>query len=199
MKFKFDRRRKYVKKYYQIERWYYANRPLILASALLGVMAAMVLVGTLKKEATRPLLDPRASKEFINAHKVVNLIKPKTALAVEEKKADVVQTIQAYFPEQPQVAVAVFKHESGLNPRAQGWNCRYQVNGKWVSKACKKEDRGKAWSTDCGIAQISVKGTTCPAHLLTVEGGLKKAREMYERRGFQPWVSFVTNRYQKYL
>lgn len=87
------------------------------------------------------------------------------------------------------VTTAVFKTESGLNPTAMNWNCYY--NGK--SKQCKVEDRGKAWSVDCGIAQINVKGKDCPAELFNPEINIAKAYEMYQKRGFKPWVSYIND------
>lgn len=87
------------------------------------------------------------------------------------------------------VATAIFKTESGMNERAMNWNCRY--NG--VSKQCLPEDRGNAWSVDCGIAQINVAGKVCPEELFNPEKNIAKAYAMYQQRGFQPWVSYVND------
>lgn len=99
------------------------------------------------------------------------------------------QSIIAKYDWDVGVATAVFKTESGMNERAMNWNCRY--NG--VSKQCRPEDREKAWSVDCGIAQINVIGKTCPEEMFNPEKNLAKAYEMWRKRGFQPWVTYVNN------
>lgn len=79
----------------------------------------------------------------------------------------------------------VAKNESGWRHDAQGWNCIY--DGK--SQACKAQDRHLAWSVDCGLMQISVKGTVCPKELFDIKVNVSKAVAMYERRGWSPWVA----------
>ncbi|HCU01444.1 TPA: hypothetical protein DIC62_01435 [Candidatus Nomurabacteria bacterium] len=90
------------------------------------------------------------------------------------------------FRENSKIALAVFKTESALNPEAKNYNCRY--NGK--SQSCKRGDENKAWSVDCGIAQINVIAKECPAELFDYKNNIKIAKEMFDRRGFQPWVTY---------
>lgn len=99
------------------------------------------------------------------------------------------------FGSDSKVAIAVLKHESGLNLNAKGWNCIY--GGK--STSCKIPDRKYAWSVDCGIAQVNVKGTECPAELLTLEGNMKQVERIYKTQGLNAWVSYKTGAYKKYL
>jgi hypothetical protein len=95
--------------------------------------------------------------------------------------------VKSVFGNDAKVALAIFKTESGLNPRAMNWNCRY--NG--VSQQCKPEDRNNAWSVDCGIAQINVPGKACPEELFDYKNNIHVARsDLFDRRGFQPWVTF---------
>ena len=82
-------------------------------------------------------------------------------------------------------AISVAKNESGWRPDAKGWNCHYE--GK--SMACKPQDRENAWSVDCGLMQINVKGKECPSELLDIKTNILKAYAMYKRRLWQPWVS----------
>lgn len=79
----------------------------------------------------------------------------------------------------------VAKNESGWRHDAQGWNCIY--DGK--SQACKKQDRHLAWSVDCGLLQINVKGKVCPQELFDIKVNISRAVAMYERRGWSPWVA----------
>lgn len=121
---------------------------------------------------------------------------PQRITEVPLKIAPTVQEqVKQIFGNKAKVALAVFKHESGLNVNAINYNCIY--NGK--STFCKKKDISKAHSVDCGIAQLNFLGKICPTESLTVEGNLATAKKMYDERGFTPWVSFTTGRYKKFL
>jgi len=111
------------------------------------------------------------------------------------QEATIEQHIQRIFGDKSKVATAVLKHESGFNLNAKGWNCRY--GGK--SKACKKEDRYRAWSVDCGIAQVNVKGQVCPSELMTLSGNMAQVEKIYKTQGLNAWVSYKTGAYKKYL
>lgn len=98
------------------------------------------------------------------------------------------------------IAVAVAKSESGLHSNAMGWNCHYyDAQGKRYSKACNPEDRPKAWSVDCGVMQINHPGKTCPSHLFDPDENIRIGRDMFNSRGFSPWVAFTNGLYLKYL
>jgi hypothetical protein len=105
------------------------------------------------------------------------------------KKSEVIYEIaKAFEPKGADVmneAINVAKNESGWRHDAQGWNCFYDGE----SKACKREDRGEAWSVDCGIMQINVKGKVCPVELFDIKVNIAKALAMYERRAWSPWVA----------
>lgn len=113
--------------------------------------------------------------------------------------------IAKYFPEEPQVAIAVFKAESSLNPNNIGYNCRYPYFDKKLQAtstkvtACKVTDRAKAISKDYGIAQINDQHSKNPEEFLDVETNLKKARELYEERGWKCWYAYTDGLYLKYL
>jgi hypothetical protein len=81
----------------------------------------------------------------------------------------------------------ISKPESGHTDTSMGWNCHYQVNGKTVSKACKPEDRLKAWSVDCGFWQINVKGQVCPQELFDRYTNLKHAVRKFKLQGYMAW------------
>jgi len=81
------------------------------------------------------------------------------------------------------VFLAIIESESGFNPKAKNWNCYYGNK----SMSCKPEDRHKAWSVDCGLGQINVKGKNCPDYLFDVDVNLMQMLNLYLSRGFQPW------------
>lgn len=106
------------------------------------------------------------------------------------------QEITRIFGSDAEIALAVFKHESSnLKEDAKGYNCIY--NGK--STFCKKEDRKKAWSVDCGIAQINIRGQVCPKELLTKEGSIPYIEKIYKTQGLNAWVSFKNGKYKQFL
>lgn len=105
------------------------------------------------------------------------------------------QWISKIFGDKASVAKAIIFHESQNSLNAKNWNCMYGNK----STFCKKEDRPKAWSVDCGIGQINVKGTVCPPELLTLDGNMKAIEVKYKTQGFSAWVSYNTGAYKKYL
>lgn len=112
-----------------------------------------------------------------------------TPTPMQENEANVMKYItdkwSKHGTEETFRALHIAKNESGYRKNAVGYNCIY--DGK--SQACKKEDRNLAWSVDCGVMQINVKGTVCPQELFNPFKNIDKAYSMYEKRGFQPWVS----------
>ena len=114
---------------------------------------------------------------------------------IEVKPLTLEQHLEQIFGDNSEVAIAVLKHESGLNLKAKNWNCRY--NGK--STFCKKEDRHLAWSVDCGIAQVNIRGQICPKELMTLEGNMKAVEKIYKIQGLNAWVSYKSGSYKKFL
>ena len=105
------------------------------------------------------------------------------------------QYIKEIFGANAKIATAVLKHESGMKLTAINYNCRY--DGK--STFCKPGDRSKAWSVDCGIAQVNIKGKSCPIRLLTLEGNMMEVERIYKQQGLNAWVSYKSGAYKKYL
>lgn len=125
------------------------------------------------------------------------LLTEPTPLTLEEHIGEI-------FGDKADIALAVLKHESGLNLNAKGWNCIYQKedeDGNIIdySTSCKVPDRKYAWSVDCGIAQLNFRGTECPAEVMTLEGNMKQVEKIYKTQGLNAWVSYKTGRYKKYL
>lgn len=105
------------------------------------------------------------------------------------------QHVQQIFGSKAKVALAVLKHESNLKLNSINYNCRY--NGR--STFCRKGDEYKAWSVDCGVAQINTKGQICPKELLTLEGNMKALEKIYKEQGLNAFVSYKTGAYKKFL
>lgn len=111
------------------------------------------------------------------------------------------QHMQQIFGVNAEIATAVLTHESSLKLDAVNYNCRYinPKTGRLYSTFCKKDDYGDAWSVDCGIAQINIKGKTCPPKLLTLEENMKQVEKIYKTQGLNAWVSYKNGSYKKYL
>ena len=111
------------------------------------------------------------------------------------------QHVKQIFGDNAEVAMAVFTHESGLDLSTTHYNCKYvsAKNGKVHSKTCKKGDNEKAWSVDCGVAQVNVKGKVCPKKLLTLEGNMEAVEKIYNDQGLSAWVSYTSGAYKKFL
>lgn len=101
--------------------------------------------------------------------------------------------IKEYFPRNWKTMIAIAHAESHMSMDAVGYNCMY--NG--VSKACKKEDRHKAWSIDCGLLQINTKSKTCPKE--TIDQHLQRAAALSRVQGLKAWVTYNTGAHEKYL
>ena len=99
--------------------------------------------------------------------------------------------IRQAFPEEPEIMIAIAMAESNLNNKAVGYNCYYE--GK--SRSCDKGDRHKAWSKDYGLYQIH----QATKEQMTLDGNIKEARKLYDKRGKSPWVVFNSGAYKKYL
>lgn len=99
------------------------------------------------------------------------------------------------FGDKTNIAYAVIMHESGNDIDSINYNCYYGG----ISTFCKKGDESKAWSVDCGVAQINVKGQVCPPQLLTKEGSLPYIEKIYKTQGFNAWVSYKSGAYKKFL
>lgn len=179
----------------------------LILSAIIGIIAKPHYEETrihtdFQLEPRKHIVDKSTSRQIDKStnrqvDKSTNLQKMAMVLPSQE---EVAQKVKGVFTEEPEVAVAVFRAESGLRPDAQGWNCYYTNNaGIRYSAACAPEDRGRAWSTDCGVAQINTPGNTCPEYLLNVEENLRAAKNKYNARGWTPWVAWKIGRHLAFL
>ena len=86
------------------------------------------------------------------------------------------------FPEQPALALAIAKAESGLYPRA--------TNAQDNHKVC----RGSF-----GIFQIGCIHGVDAETLYDPTYNIRKARQLYDERGWQPWGAYTDGSYLKHL
>ena len=128
---------------------------------------------------------------YITNNDIIHAQAPKPLPMVILCPLEVVCKIREAFPEEPEIMIAIAKAESGLNNNAIGHNCHYDG----VSTACKKEDRHKAWSRDYGLFQIH----EATESQRTLDGNIKEARKLYDKRGKSPWSVFNSGAYKKYL
>lgn len=129
-------------------------------------------------------------KEAIKAPKQVVYVQKPLILTEEIKNA-----VSNRFGQNSGVLMAILAAESSLNPKAVNYNCRY--DGK--SRSCKVEDRHLAWSVDCGISQINVKGQVCPKELFDLQTNLNEAKKILATQGLNAWVVYSNGTYLKYM
>ena len=125
---------------------------------------------------------------------------------IVEPEKTIEEKFKRYFPKSHVTMLAIAKAESGLNNEAKNWNCYYNKTETVVyetkvkgshSRSCKKEHRKYAWSVDCGVLQLSVKGKVCPVE--DIDTHLEKAAELSKVQGKEAWVVYNTGAYKKHL
>lgn len=98
---------------------------------------------------------------------------------VEVKELTIEEKIAKTFPENPEIMIAVFKAESGLNPMAFHKN----TNG----------------TVDLGIAQINSVHKEDDLSMFDVDKNLAAARKIYDKQGIMAWYGFSNGGYLKYM
>ena len=128
------------------------------------------------------------------------------AVMIQENQSSIESKIKQHFPKSHVTMIAIAHAESGLNENAKGWNCYYNKNESIVystrvkgshSTACKVPHRKYAWSVDCGVLQLNVKGQVCPNE--TLDEHLEKVATLSKSQGFNAWEAYKNNSYKKYL
>lgn len=177
----------------------------LVALTIFTILALQALISTANSSKTimiennwgaRESLENVADQSAMSTDEDGVVAETKEARVVQSNSSsEVVRMIEEKFPENPKVVTAVFKAESGHRTDAMGWNCYY--NGQ--SKSCLPQDRGKAWSVDCGVAQINVIGKTCPKEYFDPALNLEIARKKYDSRGLTPWYAYTLGTYKKFM
>lgn len=122
-----------------------------------------------------------------------------TVIPLEERPLP--ELVKHFFADDHETMLAIFMAESRLNPEAKNWNCQYvNASGKPYSTSCKTvEDRTRAWSVDCGVAQINTRGKECPEELYDPVYNLTVASQKLDSEGLRAWSVYTNGSYKKYL
>jgi hypothetical protein len=96
-----------------------------------------------------------------------------------ENENSVEDIISRYFPEDPKMAIAIAKAESGLRAEAVNENS----NG----------------TRDAGLFQVNDIHGHSIEERLDLENNVKIARAIYEKSGWYPWVAYTTGEYKKFM
>lgn len=120
-------------------------------------------------------------------------------MAKSTSRPDIAMYILGVFGEDGEEMLATLIAESGLNPEAKGWNCTYPENGQMISRACNPEDRPRAWSVDCGVAQLNFSGTECPKESFDPVWSVDMAFKKFQRQGWGAWVANARGLHEKYM
>lgn len=125
-----------------------------------------------------------------------------------EVGSEIEKLITQEFGEDAEIAIAIARAESGLNPNREG----IHIAGKhtWSSATYKGE-------CSIGLFQINLASNACNgkwvhaskipgetieekiAWLKIPENNIKTAKEIYKASGFNPWSTFTQGTYKKYL
>lgn len=164
----FMTRRRYVGSYPKLKRFILSNF-LVLVIGFVGWNISLQVPEISVKWDNGPIvIEQRAEAKFTPKEEVVEV----KEFTIEEK-------IAKTFPENPELMIAVFKAESGLDPLAFHKN----TNG----------------SHDIGIAQINSIHGGDDLEMFDVDKNLKKAREIYDKQGISAWYGFTQGGYAKFM
>jgi hypothetical protein len=109
-----------------------------------------------------------------------------SVVSCENKLSETENIIKKYFPENYQVAIAIAKAESGLNPLAIG---AINSNG----------------TQDFGLFQINSIHNPSIEQKITIRENVKMARAIYDSRlryssdGFEAWSTYNSGRYLHFM
>lgn len=173
----------------------------IVALTIFAILAIQTLISTanssktitienenwdVRIEAESPKAQPEAQDEAKDG--VVAAPREETKLVEVESPSEVVRMIEEKFPEEPKLAVAIAKAESGLRTDAVGDGHIEFVN------------EGKVMGHSCGLFQVRVlPGRPDCETLKDPARNLEFARKLYEKSGWKPWSAYTNQSYLKHL
>lgn len=107
---------------------------------------------------------------------------PKEKVATPVARNEIERLIIETFPEDPQTALAIARAESGLNPRA--------INAGDNHGVCKGS---------YGVFQVGCVHGIPPETLYDPVFNIKKARKLYDERGWEPWGAYTNGSFRKHM
>lgn len=174
-----DQRGRYAKVYRKASRW-----EVLFVYSVLGGVLFFIAFDVINKPH---IFEARQVAEAY----VEEVVEPEEVMieVVYEVKG-VEQLIRETFVETPNTAVAVAKAESGHLLKADAYNPEWHYDSKG-NPVCQGS---------YGVMQVAcVHNISDPEALFDVEFNIKKAREIYLERGWQPWGGWSSGGYKKHL
>ena len=148
--------------------------------------------------------------EISGADECSNTIEVSGGEAGDKASVSLEDKIKAVFPEEPDVAVAIARAESGLNPATASYT-DYTSDGKPFSfglfqinlsvheiegVACHTAFEGKNYKSKVINEQLY---NQCVALASDIDVNLRKARKIYDSRGWNAWGAFTNKSFLKKL
>ena len=98
------------------------------------------------------------------------------------------QLIRKEFGDKADIALAIAKAESGLNPEAVGdMHITFEKDGKLMGMSC-------------GLFQVRIlEGRPDCETLKDPETNVRYAKALYDKSGFQPWSAYTSGKYLENL
>jgi hypothetical protein len=98
------------------------------------------------------------------------------------------QLIKEVFGDKADIAIAIAKAESGLNPEAVGdLHITFEKDGKLMGMSC-------------GLFQVRIlEGRPDCETLKDPETNVRYAKALYDKSGFQPWSAYTSGKYLENL
>lgn len=186
---------------------------LLTITSLIGSYLLRYDNGAVWVHKTAPVSVKNASYSEVDVQEVLSAMSPKKEVKkayydhskiMAQREAKYRPLIEKYFPEEPEVMLAISKAESSLNQNAINYNCYYDAKGLvhstrpkgGISKSCKAGHEKYSWSKDGCIFQVN---STHNEDISNLETCMKMARKLYETAGKKSWVVYQTGAYKKYL
>ena len=114
---------------------------------------------------------------------IAEVLKKEVRIEIVYSKESIEREIRKAFPENPDLAVAIAKAESGENLNTKAYN---------------PESHGKC-NGSYGVFQIACVHEKNTKELYDPMVNIKKARAIYLKEGWKPWGGYTSKGYKKFL
>lgn len=186
---------------------------LLIIVNLIGSHALRYDNGAVWVHRTAPVSVKMVHQSEVDTKEVLSAMYPKKEVkkayfdhskVMAQREAKYRPLIEKYFPEEPEIMLAISKAESSLNQNAINYNCYYDAKGLvhstrpkgGVSKSCKAGHEKYSWSKDGCLMQVN---STHKEDISNIDTCMKMARKIYDTQGKKAWVAYNSGSYKKYL